>query len=434
MFRNLNAILRFLVVAALCTGLGFAPAARAQLQIEIIGAGTNQYPIAIAPLRGEDGLPQSVTAVVASDLNRSGLFKLVDSGGLPVMPAEPADMDYPMWRARGADTVVIGSVAPLPDGRYDIRFRLMDAVGQTQLLGFAYQVTAGQLRGTAHRIADAIYEKLTGDTGVFSTRVTYVVKKAGRYELQVADADGYAPRTVFASNEPVISPSWSPDGGRLAYVSFENQKPVVYVQSLQSGARTAVANFRGSNSAPAWSPDGNRLAVTLSKDGNTQIYLINADGSGVNRLMTSRLIDTEPDFSPDGQFILFTSDRAGSPQIYRVPVAGGTPERITYEGSYNVSPRYAPDGKSFTFIQRNGGKFSIAVQDFTSRQSQLLTEGGMDESPSFAPNGKMILYATEIKGRGILAAVSSDGRVRQRFTVESGDVREPAWGPLSQTQ
>jgi TolB protein len=410
--------------------LALSANAYAQLKIEITGFGSNQLPIAIVPLKGEEALPQKVTDIVISDLYRSGFFKIIDSGGVNPLPSEPADVQFPAWKTRGADAVVIGSVSPLPNGSWDVRFRLMDVLKQSQITGFAYQVTAPQLRNTAHKIADAIYEKMTGDVGVFSTRITYVVKNGTRFELQVADADGFGAQTILASNEPIISPSWAPDGNRLAYVSFERKKPIVYIQSLLTGQRTVAANFKGSNSAPAWSPDGKRLAVVLSKDGNSQIYLVNADGSNVVRLTNTGTIDTEPNFSPDGQHVIFTSDRGGSPQIYRVPVSGGAPERLTFDGSYNVTPRYAPDGKSFVFIQRTGGRFNVAMQDFVSRQAQSLTENGIDESPSFAPNGRIILYATEIRGRGILAAVSSDGRVRQRFSAEAGDVREPAWGPL----
>ena len=422
------------LIVSLLLWLSLTPVAHSQLKIEILGGGASQIPIAIAQFKAEAALPQKVTDIVAADLYRSGLFRIVDSGGLTSVLAEPADVQYPVWQTRGADALVIGSVSPMSNGYWDVRFRLLDVAKQAQLTGFAYQVTTAQLRNTAHKIADAIYEKMTGDAGVFSTRITYVVKNGTRFELQVADADGFGAQTILASNEPIISPAWAPDGTRLAYVSFERKKPIVYVQSLLTGNRTVAANFRGSNSAPAWSPDGRRLAVVLTKDGSSQIYLINADGSGAARLTNTSTIDTEPNFSADGQSIIFTSDRGGSPQIYRVPVTGGAPERLTFDGSYNVTPRYAPDGRSFVFIQRNSGRFNVALQDFTSKQMQLLTENGVDESPSFAPNGRIILYATEIRGRGILATVSIDGRVRQRFSAEAGDVREPAWGPILKGQ
>jgi TolB protein len=409
----------------------FPAPARAALTIEIVGSGANQIPIAIAPFRAEERTPQSLTSVIGADLQRSGLFRLIDAGGVVPVPTEPGEVNYPQWSARGAEALVIGTVTPTADGRFEVRFRLMDVVKSTQLVGLVYTVSASQLRLTAHKIADVIYEKLTGTPGAFATRITYVMKRGpARHELHVADADGFNPQTVLSSTEPIISPSWSPDGTRLAYVSFERKKPIVYVQSLTTGQRQAVANFYGSNSAPAWSPDGKRLAVTLTKDGGSQIYLISASGGNATRITQSNAIDTEPNWSPDGQSIIFTSDRGGSPQIYRMSASGGAPQRLTFEGTYNVSPRHSPDGRSFTFVHRDGSRFSVAVQDFATRQMQLLTEGGVDESPSFAPNGRMILYASETRGRGILAAVSSDGRVKQRFTDTTGDVREPAWGPL----
>ncbi|HUP94442.1 MAG TPA: Tol-Pal system beta propeller repeat protein TolB [Burkholderiales bacterium] len=428
-FNLLRSFSALLILSCL-TLTGARPAAAA-LTIEIVGSGANQIPIAIAPFRSEDGVPQPLTPVIGADLARSGLFKTVDPGGIVPIPHEPDQVNHAQWKARGAEALVIGSVTPTADGRYDVRFRLLDVVKGTQLAGFVYVVNAAQLRLTAHKIADVIYEKLTGDQGVFATRITYVVKRGNRFELHVADSDGYGSQTILASNEPIISPTWSPDGSRLAYVSFERRKPVVYVQSLTTGGRTTVANFLGSNSAPAWSPDGRRLAVVLTKDGSSQIYSIDAEGRGQPvRLSNSPGIDTEPNWSPDGQWLLFTSDRGGTPQIYRMPASGGQAQRMTFEGRYNVSPRHSPDGKGFTFVQQNGTRFSVAVQDFASRQVQLLTDGAVDESPSFAPNGRMILYASEVKGRGILAAVSSDGRVKQRFTETAGDVREPAWGPL----
>jgi len=408
--------------------------AKAALNIEIIGSGETQTPIAVVPFAGESALPQQVGRIVAADLQRSGLFKLVRTDGVSPLPHQLDEVKFPDWVARGAEALVIGTISPQADGRLNIQFRLLDPVRQTQLAGFSYTAAPAQLRYVAHRIADVIYQKLTGAPGVFSTRIAYVLKVGRRYALQVADADGYNARTVLASREPIISPAWSPDGARLAYVSFEHDRPVVYVQTLATGQRRALAAFKGNNSAPAWSPDGKQLAVVLTLSGHSQIYILNADGSGLRRLTHSQSIDTEPDWSPDGQTILFTSDRGGSPQIYRIPVAGGEAARLTFDGHYNVTPRYSPDGKSFTFIHRMDGQFHTAIQEIASGQLQILTQTPLDESPSFAPNGKMVLYATDVNGRGVLAAVSSDGRVNYRLTVQHGDVREPAWGPYLNNQ
>src|SRR6266480_6076500 len=406
--------------------------AHAQLAIEITGAGAQRIPIALVPFAGENALAPGISSIVRADLERSGLFRGLE---LPPIvpgnePTEATNINYAEWRSRLADALLVGSVQPRQDGRFEVRFRLFDVVKQTPLGGVAYTMGKDQVRATAHRIADYVYEKLTGEKGVFSTRIAYVVKRGNRYELQIADYDGAGAETALASFEPIISPVWSPDGKRLAYVSFENKKPVVYVHSLLDGKRHVVANFKGSNSAPAWAPDGNRLAVVLSREGGSQLFLINADGSGAQRLMSSPGIDTEANFSPDGRSILFTSDRGGTPQIYRLTLGSGAIERMTFDGSYNVSPRHLPDGRGFVFVRRDGGRFNIALQDFATRQVQVLTQGSLDESPSVAPNGKLIIYASETGGRGILAAVSSDGRVKQRLTAAASDVREPAWGPL----
>ena len=416
------------LIATLC----FCGAARAQLSIEITGAGAQRLPVAIVPFAGEGGLFSGIAAIVRADLERSGLFRGIEVPPLVPLPTEASNVDFAEWRSRLADALVLGSVATRADGRFEVRFRLFDVVKQTPLGGVAYTLTAGQARATAHRIADYVYEKLTGEKSVFSTRIAYVVKRGNRFELQIADADGAGEETALASFEPIISPTWSPDGRRLAYVSFENKKPVVYVHSLLDGKRHVAANFKGSNSAPAWSPDGSKLAVALSREGGSQLFLISPDGSGVRRLASSGGIDTEPVFSPDGQTIYFTSDRGGSPQIYRMPVGGGEAQRVTFEGSYNVSPRISRDGKSLAYITRNNGKFQVALLDLATRQVQILTDSERDESPSFAPNGRMILLATMIGGRGVLSAVSSDGRVKQRLSVSAGDVREPAWGPFIQ--
>lgn len=422
---------RFNHLALICLAGLMSTASHAALNIEIFGGGAVRIPIAIAPFTNEERLPQSVTDVVSADLSNSGLFKLIEPSGSA--PHEPANVVYEDWLSRGASALVIGQTKRLSDGNIEIIFFLMDVARRSQMTGLTVTVSENRLRAGAHHIADVIYEALTGIVGVFSTRIAYVLKRGQQYSLQVADADGHNPQPILESSEPIISPAWSPDGSRLAYVSFEKRKPVVYVQALATKERKIVANYTGSNSAPAWSPDGRKLAVVLTSYGGSQIFLINTDGSGLRRLSQSNGIDTEPSFSPDGRSIIFTSDRGGSPQIYRMPVTGSSTsaaERLTFEGSYNVSPQYSRDGKQFTFIHRSDNGFNVAVQDIATRQMQLLTRSRLDESPSFAPNDKAILYATEIGGRGILSAVSSDGQTRQQLTVQAGDIREPAWGPL----
>jgi TolB protein len=416
------------LVAAL---LLVAGPARAQLTIEIIGGGANQIPVAVLPFAGETVLPQSITEIVEQDLTRSGRFRTLFVGGVSPLPTEVAQVNFADWKSRLADALVIGQTHRLPDGRFEVRFRLLDVPKQVQIGGIAYTLTASQVRLTAHKIADFIYEKLTGERGVFSTRIAYVVKQGTRYELRVADADGQNAQAILSSPEPIMSPSWSPDGTRMAYVSFQNKKPILFVQSLSASKQPApVANYRGSNSAPAWSPDGKQLAAVLTRDGVSQIYLMNADGSNLRRLTFSGAIDTEPFFTPDGQSIYFTSDRGGSPQIYRMAASGGEPTRITFDGDYNVSPRVSPDGKTLAYISRISGRFQLVAMDIESKQVQVLTDGLRDESPTFAPNGRIILYASDIENRGVLAAVSSDGRFKQRLGIQAADIREPSWGPF----
>ncbi|HEY6240594.1 MAG TPA: Tol-Pal system beta propeller repeat protein TolB [Burkholderiales bacterium] len=418
--------LLFAALAFLLSGV-----VRAQLIIEITGGGANQIPIAVLPFVGESALPQSITEIVEQDLSRSGRFRALFVGGISPLPVEISQVNFPEWKSRLADAMVIGQAQRLPDGKFEVRFRLIDVPKQVQIGGIAYTLTAAQVRLTAHKIADFIYEKLIGERGVFSTRIAYIVKQGARYELRVADADGQNAQSILISHEPIMSPAWSPDGTRMAYVSFQNKKPILFVQSLSASRQPApVANYRGSNSAPAWSPDGKQLAAVLSKDGGSQVYLMNADGTNLRRITFSGAIDTEPFFTPDGQSIYFTSDRGGSPQIYRMPASGGEPVRLTFEGDYNVSPRVSPDGKTLAYISRISGRFQLMAMDLESRQVQTLTDGQRDESPSFAPNGRIILYATDVDNRGVLAAVSSDGRFKQRLSVQAADVREPAWGPF----
>jgi TolB protein len=406
--------------------LAQASVASAVLSIEIIGAGEHQIPVAIVPFGGESKLAQTINEVVAGDLQRTGLFRLVDLAGKA--PHQLAEVNYPDWQVRGADALAIGAIVQT-NGRIEVRFRLLDVVKQAELAGQSVAASNDQVRAVGHRVADLIYEKLTGDKGVFSTRIAYVNRQGQKFRLMVADSDGYNEQTVLAQNEPIISPAWSPDGSHLAYVSFEAGHAAIYMQSLYTNQRIVLANFRGSNSAPAWSPDGKQLAIVLTREGSSQIYLIRPDGSGIRRITFSGTIDTEPNFSPDGQSLLFTSDRGGSAQIYRMPIEGGAAQRMTFGEGNNYSPRYSPDGKGFVYTHFINGKFYIATQDFQSGQVEILSAGGWEKKPSYAPNGKLILFASEARGRGILATVSSDGRVQQHMFTQSGDAREPVWGP-----
>ena len=408
--------------------LSLASQSSAQLSIEITGAGANRLPVLVSDFGGDPMMGPLAATVVRGDLERSGLFKMVDTGNKTW--SESAAPAFGEWKTKGADAVVVGQLTSLQGGKIELRFRLFDSARQQALGGFSLTTTPDQLRAAAHRISDFIYQKLTGERGIFSTHIAYVIKQGNRYELQIADADGQNPMAALISYEPIISPTWSPDGERIAYVSFEKKKPIIYVHSLATGQRHVAANLKGSNSAPAWAPDGKTLAVVLSRDGGSQLFTVNADGSGgPRRLTTSSSIDTEPRYSPDGQWIYFTSDRGGTPQIYRISSQGGDAQRVTFEGSYNVTPRISPDGKSLAYISGAGGRFQLAIMDLASRQTQILTDSDKDESPTFSPNGRMILIATEIGGKGVLSAVSADGRIKQRLSA-SGAVREPTWGPF----
>jgi TolB protein len=410
-------------------GAAAALPALAQFRVEVTGVGLTQLPIAVAPFRGEAQAPQKIAAIVQADLERSGQFRAIDAAGSAL--DESSRPDVTPWRQKGADSLVVGSVSRLADGRYDVRFRLWDVVRGQDLGGQSYAVTAGDLRLAAHRIADYIYQILTGEKGIFSTRIAYVTKAGERYNLWVADADGENAQSALASGAPIISPAWSASGGQLAYVSFESRKPVVYVHEVASGKRRLIANFRGSNSAPAWSPDGRTLAVTLSREGGSQLYTIDANGGEPRRLTQSSGIDTEPVYSPDGRSIFFVSDRGGAPQIYRMPAGGGNPERVTFTGTYNISPAVSPDGRWLAYISRIGGAFKLQVMELGGGGGvQTITDTTADESPSFAPNGRLIVYATRQNGREALMTTTLDGKIKARLAGQGGDIREPDWGPF----
>ena len=385
-------------------------------------------PIAIAPFRGEAQAPQKIAAIVRADLERSGIFRSVDAAGMEA--DENTRPDLNQWRQKGADSLVTGSVTALADGRFDVRLRLWDIVRGQDLGGQSYVVTLADLRLSAHRVADFVYEKLTGERGIFSTRIAYVTKAGTRYTLWVADADGENAQSALASPEPIISPAWSPNGAQLAYVSFESRKPVIYSHDVASGRRRLIANFRGSNSAPAWSPDSRQIVATLSRDTGSQLYLMDANGGEPKRLTQSSSIDTEPAFSPDGRFIYFVSDRGGAPQIYRMAASGGNPERVTFNGSYNISPVISPDGRWLAYVSRVGSAFKLQLMELATGNVNQITDTSFDESPSFAPNSRLIVYATQQQGREALMTTTLDGKIKARLAGATGDIREPDWAPF----
>jgi TolB protein len=423
---------------ALVTALAFAGAAHAQLQIEIVDGNPSALPIAVVPFQWlEAGPPPSDTVdeVVAADLYRSGLFDPMAPEDMPDKPVDPEGIRFGTWRLLKVDYIVIGKVRTPVDGQgHEIHYMLYDVHKQEQLLSRITTVGPGDLRFGAHKVADSIYEALTGVPGAFSTRIAYVtatgIGNGINYELVVADADGFGPQSIVGSPEPLLSPSWSPDGRKLAYVSFEQGNSAIYLQDVSTGARELLSSGKGINGAPAFSPDGRKMALTLSRTGNPEIYVRDMATGRTEQITQHWAIDTEPAFSPDGRYVYFTSDRGGRPQIYRVPAGGGSPERVTLEGEYNARASISPDGRKIAVAQGRGNEYRIAVWDIETERFTILTPGRLDESPSFAPNGSMILYATREGDRGVLSAVSADGSVRTRLILSEGDVREPAWSPV----
>ena len=391
----------------------------------------DQINMAITPFRGNDVSTQKIASIIQADLERSGAFKSIDTVGAPAMDEEYGPLDPSFWRKKGAAALVVGSVKGLPDGRMDVRFRLWDVARNENMGGQGYSVAPVDMRAAAHKIADYVYKKLIGEEAFFSTRIAYVTKNGSIYTLWVADADGENAVFALRSNEPIISPAWSPTGSQLAYVSFEARKPSVYVHNVETAKRRLVANFKGSNSAPTWSPDGRTLAVTLSRENGSQIFLLDAmtPGAEPRRITSSSAIDTEPAFSSDGKTIYFVSDRGGTLQIYRMNVNDDKVERVTFTGTFNASPNISFDGKFMAYISRVGGAFKLHVMDIQSGIVTPITDTGSDEKPSFSTNGRHILYSTEQDGKSVLMMTTMDGKKKSRLAAPDGDIRQPQWGP-----
>lgn len=427
--RWLHALLLLTLVLPLLAG-----AQERGLDIDIIGGNASALPIAVVPFGGAAG-ETDLAAVVRADLDRSGQFRSLPVASITERPTQGSEIQYPTLRLLKQDFIVVGRTVDAGGGNLRTEYELFDVARQERLLGFALTARSSAMRDVAHQIADAIYEKVLGVRGAFWTRMAYVtasgVGKGSRYALMVADADGWNPQTVVRSNEPLLSPAWSPDGRKLAYVSFERGNSSIFVQDISTGARELVASFRGINGAPAFSPDGSRLALTLSRSGNPEIYVMNLGSKALTQVTSQSSIDTEPTWSADGGTIYFTSDRGGRPQIYQASASGGGATRVTFQGSYNATPSVSFDGKKIAVAQGSGNTYRIAMLDRSlgSPRWSTLSPGSLDESPSFAPNASMLLYAAREGGRGVLYVVSADARVRQRLVLANGDVREPAWGP-----
>lgn len=408
--------------------------AHALLTVEITKGSAKPTPIAVVPFGNTSGLPEDIQQIVSADLDRSGLFQTIPKGEMLSQPTTQKEVYFRDWQRLKVSYVVIGSMSMSPDGRYALHFELYDVLSSRQVFSGNTVGQVSQLRDIAHAVSDAVFEKITGIPGIFSTKMVYVedlgYSGPGRYRLVFADIDGARERVLQASKLPILSPVWSHRGDKIAYVSFETTRPAIYIMDLATGRKTQMTNFPGLNGAPAFSPDDTRLAMCLSKDGNPEIYVMNIATRQLQRITDHFGIDHEPSFSADGRSVLFTSSRGGSPQIYQVDLASGRPERVTFDGEYNARPRVTPDGKSIVMVHRDKGIFHIASQDLKTGDMRILTETLLDESPSVAPNGAMLLYATQQQGKGVLGAVSMDAGVKFTMPSRQGDVREPAWSPF----
>ncbi len=422
-------------VIALSLFIFVGQSAHAVLEIQITQGVEGALPIAIAVFAGDTyTAPEAIETIVRNDLARSGYFNVLDKQRFPQMVVNPSQLDFKAWRDTGVESLLLGKIVKSTDAQYRIEFQLIDLIRKKRLLGNVIPAGTKDVRKVGHKISDLVFETLTGVRGAFSTRVAYVSTisqgTSKKYVLQVADADGYNARAIFSSSKQILSPAWSPDGSRLAYVSFESGNSAIYIQDIIQGTRAKVSAKKGINSAPSWSPDGRHLALTLSAAGSPDIYVLDIAAKNLKRLTSGPAIDTEPSWMPDGKTLLFTSDRSGGPQIYQVSVNGGKAQRLTFDGKYNAAADVSPDGRYVAMVNNSGNGFRVAVMDIQSKAMRVISKGNLDEAPSFAPNGSMIIYATADQGRGVLAAVSADGRVKQKLRLTEGDVREPSWSPF----
>ncbi len=435
--NKLTGLKRLLWSGLALTLVSYALPGLALLTIEVRSGVVSGIPIAIVPfaMAGVSGSEQQPTDVISVDLELSGRFKTIARSSYLSNPHDLNAVQFKDWRLIKAEALVVGKVIKLGNSQYEVRFRLIDVFREKQLSGRKFVVSEHQLRRVSHVISDMIYQELTGIAGAFNTKIAYITERGKppnhQYLLQIADADGWNPRTILESRQPILSPSWSPDNSRLAYVSFEKNRSMVFIQNIQTGKRLRIAEFPGLNSAPAWSPDGKKIALTLSKDGNPEIYVFNLANSTFQRITRHIGIDTEPSWSPDGHSLIFTSNRSGKAQIYQIPATGGAVKRLTFSGNYNAGGAFSPDGQTIVLITNQGNGYKVGIYSTKGRTIQTLTQSNRDESPSFAPNGDMIVYATQQGGQNVLATVSVDGQVQQTLNLKSGSIREPAWSPFN---
>lgn len=439
---------KLLTLFAATTILLWQGSASAALNLILTKGNAGAIPIAIVPFAGSASAPQDISTIVQTDLTNSGRFNVTTPNGSNATAASPQTIDTAYWRKQNVDDVVVGSVESAGWGKYKVTYYLVSAYqGQSQnpaatqsannvLATQTFTVDTKQMRQVAHQISDKIYQQLTGVRGVFSTKIAYVLvqktpKQPTKYSLMVADADGYSPQTLLTSYQPIMSPTWAPDGRQLAYVSFENGEAQIFSQDLASGRRQIISSYPGMNNAPDFSPNGQRLALTLTLNGNPNIYVMGLGSKQLTQVTNSPSIDTEPSWSPDGQTLVFTSNRGGGPQIYKVSAAGGSAQRLTYNGPYNASPSFTPDGKSIIMLHLNQSQnqYGVAIQDLSTGVLTMLDPGD-DQSPSLAPNGSMVIFSTLYNGQEDLGMVSVDGKVKLRIPGGNGDVQEPAWSPF----